>query len=330
MSREIESRLEKIRKKRDLSSFDLCSIDSLNLKDIELIFDLAREFKKIGNQKLDLLKNKTVFNAFFENSTRTRSSFELAGKTLGADVVNISGDSTSTKKGETMIDTCQTLDALNADAIVIRTADNGMPYIVSKHVSASIVNAGDGRHEHPSQGLLDGFTMQEHFKNLKGKNYLIIGDILHSRVFGSTARIIQKLGMNLRISAPETFIPKDIEKVFKGVKIYHDIEKALKDADVVHTLRVQTERGAQGYVPSLKEFSQAFGINKTRFELANKNAILMHPGPVIRNTELSSDMVAHPNSRILEQVNNGLAIRKAILWLTCVRMDKKKKQFTRI
>ncbi len=330
MNKEIEKKLEQIRKKRDLSITDLCSIDDLSKKDIELIFDLAQEFKKIGNKKLDLLKNKTIFNTFFENSTRTRSSFELAGKTLGANTINITADTTSVKKGETIVDTAQTVDSLNADAIVVRTSYAGIPAQLKKHVNACIVNAGEGCQEHPSQGLLDGFTITEHFDSLKNKTVLVIGDLLHSRVFGSLGRIVLKLGGNLRICAPETLIHKDTKKVFKGIKIFSDINKALKGVDVVYTLRVQTERGAQGYVPNLKEFSKAFGINAERFAMANKNAILMHPGPVIRNIEVSSDLVAHKNSKILTQVNNGLAVRKAILWLLIDRRDGKIKKITRI
>lgn len=326
MNTSTEQKLEKIRAGRDLSVSDVCSIDELTVKDIELIFDLAREFKKSGTEKLTLLKGTTVFNAFFEDSTRTRSSFELAGKNLGADTINISGSNTSLKKGETMLDTTETLNALGAKALIVRTSKAGMPQFLAQHVRAAIISAGDGWHEHPSQALLDTFTITEKFGSLKGKNILITGDILHSRVAGSLMRAVLKLGGALRIAAPATFVPRGLEKVFP-CKVFFDVEEALKGADVVYTLRVQEERGANGFIPTLREFSKAFGVSEKRFALANKDALLMHAGPVIRDIEVHSALVPHSRSMILTQVENGLAVRKALLWLLCDRCDKRVKDF---
>lgn len=320
-----EHRLETIRDKRDLSVFDICSIDDLNIKDIDLILRLAREFRQIGNKKYSLLKDVTVFNAFFEDSTRTRSSFELAGKKLGADVINISSKDTSIKKKESLLDTAETLNAMRPEVIVVRTSKAGIPYFLSKHVNASILNAGDGWHEHPSQALLDALTMLDHHKTLKNKTVTIIGDILHSRVFGSLVRILMKLGAEIRIAAPATLIPQDLEKTF-SCTVYYDVEKALKGVDVVYALRVQEERGASGYISTIREYSKSFGVSAKRFALADKKAILMHPGPVMRDIEVHSALVTMDQSRILNQVENGLAVRSALLWLCAKRIDNRHKK----
>lgn len=322
MSKEPEARLKDIRDGRNLSVFDVISIDDLDLKDIRLILDVAKEFKAIGNKKYNLLKDRTIFNAFFEDSTRTRSSFELAGKKMGADVINISSKDTSIKKKETLHDTAETLNAMRPEAIVIRTSRSGIPFFLSKHVNAAILNAGDGWHEHPSQALLDAMTMLEHHKDMKGKTVTIVGDILHSRVFGSLVRILNKLKAEVRVATPATFIPKGVEELF-GVKTYYEVDKALKGADVVYALRVQEERGASGYIPTLREYSKNYGINARRLALADKNAILMHPGPVIRDIDVHSALVSIGQSRILDQVENGLAVRQALLWLTVDRTDGK-------
>lgn len=321
MTKDPEARLKDLRNDRNLSVFDVVSIDNLSIKDIQLILDVAKEFKALGNTKYSLLKDRTIFNAFFEDSTRTRSSFELAGKKLGADVINISAKDTSLKKRETLHDTAETLNAMRPEAIVIRTSKSGIPFFLSKHVNAAILNAGDGWHEHPSQGLLDAMTMLEHHKDLKGKTVTIVGDILHSRVFGSLVRILNKLKAEVRVAAPATFIPKGVEELF-GVKTYYEADTALKGADVVYALRVQEERGSGGFIPTLREYSKNYGINARRLALAHKNAILMHPGPVIRDIDVHSALVSMGQSRILNQVENGLAIRQALLWLTVARTDR--------
>lgn len=319
-----EKQMEKIRKERNLSSLDLCSIDDLTDKDIKLIFDIAAEFKKIGNKKYSLLKDCTIFNAFFENSTRTRASFELSGKKLSADVINISSKDTAIKKKESLLDTAETLNAMRPEAIIIRTSKSGIPYFLSKHVKAAIINAGDGWHEHPTQALLDAMTILEHHKSLKGKVVTVVGDILHSRVFGSLGRLLPRLGAKVRVVCPETLKPKGLTDVFECAH-YHDIEKAIKGADVVYALRIQEERGAAGYISTLREYSKCFGVSKSRFELANQNAILMHPGPVVRDIDVHSALVTIDQSKILSQVENGLAIRSAILWLYARRSDSKVK-----
>ncbi len=324
MAKKAEAQLEKVRKKRNLSSLDLCSIHDLSGEDIKLIIEIANEFKKIGNKKYTLLKDCTIFNAFFEPSTRTRASFELSGKKLSADVINISLKDTAIKKKESLLDTAETLNAMRPEVIIIRTSKAGIPHFLSKHVHAAIINAGDGWNEHPTQALLDVMTMIQHHSNLKQKVVTIVGDILHSRVFGSLGRLLPRLGARVRVVCPETLKPKGLEKVFK-CRHYHNIESALKGSDVVYTLRIQEERGANGFISTLREYSKAFGISKKRFDLSNPDAILMHPGPVIRDIDIHSALVAMDESRILDQVENGLAIRSAILWLYARRTDSKVK-----
>ncbi len=327
---EQENRLLQIRNKRDLSCFDVVSIDDLTRKDIDLILEIAEEMKQSGTKKLGLLKGATIVNAFYENSTRTKTSFEMAGKHLGADTINISGSSSSTKKGESYQDTTMTLSAYGAQVIIIRSEYSGLPQQLKKHVSSAIINAGDGWHEHPSQALLDVKTMIDHHGTLEGKIITMVGDIMHSRVFGSVARIIKKMGGTLRIACPLTFVPENVETVF-NVEIFTDIEKALQGADVVYALRVQEERGSGGFIPSLREYSKTFGITKERLELANKNAILMHPGPVIRDIDMHSALVTlDDKARILDQVENGMAIRGTLQWLLGKRYDGKVKPYQTI
>src|SRR6185437_3727 len=240
-----ESDLIDLRAGRDASFFDLLSIDQLTKKDLGLIFDLARGFKKAKTAKLSLCKGRSQVNAFFESSTRTMASFDLAAKNLSMDTTSIGSASSSTKKGESFLDTVETLGAYNVRVVVIRSAESGVPEMVSSHVGASVVNAGDGWHEHPTQGLLDALTMLDHFgtKDLSGRVIAVVGDIMHSRVFGSLVRIAKKLGATVRVAAPETLIPASVESF--GVTRYHDVEEALKGADVVYALRVQEERGAK-------------------------------------------------------------------------------------
>ena len=326
MSTDYEQQLIKIRGNRDLSVFDLCSIDDLTDEDIELIFELAIKFKEFGNQKYSLLRGVTIFNTFFENSTRTRASFEVGGKKLGADTINISGSGSSIKKGESLHDTAQTLAAMQAELIIVRTEFSGVPHFLAKHVPSALINAGDGIHEHPTQGLLDGFTMFEHFKDLKGKQLLIIGDLSHSRVFGSQVRIAKRLGLDVRVAAPRTFTRPGFEEAFE-VPVFHNVEEALKGTDIVSTLRVQEERGGGKGLPTLREFSKTFGITEKRFAMANEGAILMHPGPVMRDIEVHNALMTNGPTKILNQVHNGLAVRMALQWLFVDRKDGKVKPY---
>lgn len=323
-----DKELKAARQDKDLSVFDLYSIDQLTLKDIDLIFDIARVFRSIKTEKLDLNKGRTMINAFFEPSTRTMSSFDLSGKHLGMDTTSVSSTS-SVKKGESFLDTAETLDSYNPAIIVVRAKQSGVPEMLARHTRAAIINAGDGWHEHPTQGLLDAITMLDHFgkKDLNGKTVTIVGDILHSRVFGSLVRILKKLKAEIRIAAPETLLPMHVEKF--GVKTYFDIEKAMKDTDVVYALRMQEERGSNGFIPTLREYSKLFGISEKRLNLANENAILMHPGPVRREVDIHSALVTLDNrSHILQQVENGMAVRKALLWLLGNRTEGKEKEMS--
>lgn len=326
-----ESDLIDLRAGRDASFFDLLSIDQLTNRDIGLIFDLARGFKRAKTAKLTLCKGRSQVNAFFEASTRTMASFDLAAKNLGMDTTSVSSASSSAKKGESFIDTVETVSAYGLATLVIRTAESGAPELAARHVAASVINAGDGWHEHPTQGLLDAFTMIEEFgtKDLKGRVITVVGDITHSRVFGSLVRIVKKLGGTVRAAAPETFVPDFVEKF--GVEVFTNVEEALEGADVVYALRVQEERGAKGYIPTLREYSKTFGISEKRLALAKPAAILMHPGPVMRDIDVHSALVSrHPQSRILAQVENGFAIRKSVLWLLAERYDGRKKKYANV
>lgn len=331
MSLDPEKLLLAARNNRDLSQFDVCSIDDLTDDDIRLIFEIAAAFKRVGNFKYTFLRATTIFNAFFEDSTRTRASFELAGKQLGSETINIMSKGTSVAKGETLHDTAQTLDSLHANAIVIRTEYSGVPAFIAKHTKAAILNAGDGMHEHPSQGLLDTFTMTEHFGgSIAGKQILVVGDISHSRVFGSLVRIAPRLGAKVRVAAPRTFVRNGFIQAFEHVPVFMNVEEALKGVDIVVALRVQEERGGGKCLPTLREFSKTFGINERRFSLANPGAILMHPGPVMRDIEVHNALMTRDTTKILHQVENGLAVRLALLWLLCKRYDGKQKPYTRV
>lgn len=326
---EAEADLLEVRKGRDLSFFDLISIDQVTLADLATIYDVARRFRDYKTYKFSFNKGFSQINAFFEPSTRTMSSFDLAAKQLSMDTTSLSSNS-SLSKGESYLDTLQTVDAYNVKVIVVRSKESGVPEVGARHVQACVLNAGDGWHEHPTQALLDGLTMLDHFgsKDLKGRTVLIVGDIMHSRVFGSLARLLKKLGAKVRVAGPLTFMPKDVERF--GVKIYTNIEEALVGADVVYALRVQTERGAKGFIPTLREYSKMFGISKKRLSMAKEGAMLMHPGPVIRDIDVHSALAAvDEQSYILRQVENGMAVRKALLWLMCDRLDSEQKTFTR-
>lgn len=325
-----EKDLIETRAGRDGGFFDLYSIDQLSTADLNLIFDLARKFRHYKTHKFSLNKGCSLVHAFFEPSTRTLASFDLAGKNLSMDTSSVGSGSSSVKKGESYLDTALTLDAYNLKAIIVRSKEAGVPEVLARHVNAAIINAGDGRHEHPTQALLDGLTMLDHFrtKDLSGRTVAIVGDILHSRVFGSLARLLKKLGADIRVAAPATLLPAQVEKF--GLTAHYKVEEAVTGADAVYALRVQEERGSAGLIPSLREYSKMFGISKARLDLAAKGAILMHPGPVRRDIDVHSALVAvDERSHILRQVENGMAVRKALLWLLSVRHDGKVKEMKR-
>jgi aspartate carbamoyltransferase catalytic subunit len=307
--------LQKIRGTKNLSVKHLVSIDDLNDQDVELVFACASIFKKAllnGIKKFDLLKDKSVINFFNENSTRTRSSFELASKHLGADVINVAGDASSVKKGETIGDTARTLDALNADLLIIRDSAAGAPFQMTRLVNAPIINAGDGWHEHPTQALLEAFTLRERFGKQK-LIYLFVGDALHSRVFGSQVRLYKKLGYELRLAAPATLIPREVEKF--GLKIFYDIKKALPGCDAIHAIRLQTERAAGKFVATPREYSKNYCINPMRVAMAKKDAVVLHAGPVIREFDIRTEVLESENCLVQNMVENGLPVRMALNWL---------------
>lgn len=326
---EAEKDMMDVRGGRDLSFLDLVSIDQVSTPDLSLIYDVARRFRDYQTYKFSFNKGFSQVNAFFEASTRTMSSFDLAAKQLSMDTASVSGNS-SISKGESYLDTVETIDSYNLKVIILRSKESGVPAMAARATRASVINAGDGWHEHPTQALLDGLTMLDHVKasDLSGKVVTIVGDIMHSRVFGSLVRLLVSLKAEVRVSAPMTLIPKHMEKF--GVTWYPNVEEALRGADIVYALRVQSERGANGFVPSLREYSKMYGISRKRLDLAKKDAILMHPGPVIRDIDVHSALAAaDPQSYILRQVENGMAVRKALLWLLSDRLDGKVKTFER-
>ena len=299
-----------------ISTKHLLGIKDLTANDINLILETAKEFKDVINRpikKVPSLRDVTIANVFFENSTRTRLSFELAEKRLSADVVNFSASGSSVKKGETLLDTVNNILAMKVDMVVMRHSSPGAPHYLSKHIKANIVNAGDGTHEHPTQALLDAFSMQEKIGDLAGKKIAIIGDILHSRVALSNIFCLQKLGAEVMVCGPNTLLPKYIREI--GVKVEHNVQNALKWCDVANVLRIQLERQQIKYFPSLREYSLYFGINKKMLDELNKEIVLMHPGPINRGVELSSDAADSHHSIILDQVENGVAVRMAVLYL---------------
>ena len=301
---------------QQLSTKHLLGIKNLTENDIQLILETAREFKEVINRpikKVPSLRDITIANVFFENSTRTKLSFELAEKRLSADVINFSSSGSSVKKGETLLDTVNNILAMKVDMIVMRHSSAGAPHFLAKKITANIINAGDGTHEHPTQALLDAYSMQEKIGDLAGKKIAIIGDILHSRVALSNIFCLQKLGAEVMVCGPSTLIPKHIEAL--GVKVGHDVKAALAWCDVANVLRIQLERQQIKYFPSLREYSLYFGITKKMLDELDKEIVLMHPGPINRGVELSSDAADSPNSIILDQVENGVAVRMAVLYL---------------
>ena len=295
---------------------DLLGIKTLTSAQIGKILDTAADMKRIinsDNKKRDMLSGKSIVNMFYENSTRTRLSFELAAKYLGAASANITASGSSVKKGESLIDTAKTIDMMGTDIIIIRHASSGSVDLVAKNVNASVINAGDGMNEHPTQALLDMYTIKEKKGKFTGLKVAIAGDILHSRVARSNIYGLTKMGADVHIGAPKTLLPPGIEGL--GVKVFDNVEEAIVDADVVIALRIQLERQKSGFFPSTKEYARFFGIDENRLKLAKEDVLLMHPGPVNRGVELSSAVMDGGQSEINEQVKNGVAVRMAVLSL---------------
>jgi len=295
---------------------DLLGIQELTAHEITLILDTAASMKEIASRdikKVPTLRGKTVINLFYEPSTRTRTSFEIAGKWLSADVINISTSASSVVKGESLKDTGLTLQSMHPDVVVIRHAAAGAPHLLAKLLKASIINAGDGAHEHPTQALLDLLTIREKRGSLQGLKAAIVGDILHSRVARSGIFAMQKMGMEIRVCGPPTLLPRYVEEL--GVQRLTSVEAAITDADVVMMLRIQRERMGSGFFPTLREYSKLFGLNLARLKLARPDVLIMHPGPINRGVEIAPEVADSPYSLILDQVENGLAVRMAVLYL---------------
>lgn len=305
----------------ELSVNHLLGIKYINEKDINLIFETADHFKEVINRpikKVPSLRDITIANIFFENSTRTKLSFELAQKRLSADVISFSTAQSSVKKGETLIDTVNNILSMKVDMIVMRHANPGAAHFLSQNVNASIVNAGDGSHEHPTQALLDSYSIREKFGDVSGKKVVIIGDILHSRVALSNIYALQKLGAQVKVCGPKTLIPKYIESL--GVTVESNLRKALEWCDVANMLRVQNERLDVNYFPSTREYAQQYGLDKTLLDSLSKEIVIMHPGPINRGVEMTSDVADSKQSLILNQVENGVAIRMAVIYLLASRI----------
>jgi aspartate carbamoyltransferase catalytic subunit len=299
-----------------LKSKDLLGIQELSAEEVELILDTATSMKEIASRdikKVPALRGKTVINLFYEPSTRTRTSFEIAGKWLSADVINISTSASSVVKGESLKDTGLTLQSMHPDVVVIRHSVPGAPHLLAKLLKASVINAGDGAHEHPTQALLDLFTIREKRGQLPGLKAAIVGDILHSRVARSNILAMRKVGMEVRVCGPPTLLPRHVEGL--GVQKFTAVEPAIADVDVIMMLRIQRERMGAGLFPTLREYSKLFGLNLERLKAAKSDVVIMHPGPINRGVEIAPEVADGPYSLILDQVENGLAIRMALLYL---------------
>ncbi|MEE9350551.1 MAG: aspartate carbamoyltransferase catalytic subunit [Flavobacteriaceae bacterium] len=308
---------------KQLSVEHLLGIKHLNKEDIDLIFETANHFKEVINRpikKVPSLRDITIANLFFENSTRTKLSFELAEKRLSADVINFSSNQSSVKKGETLIDTVNNILAMKVDIIVMRHPNIGAASFLSNHVNAKIINAGDGAHEHPTQALLDSYSIKEKLGTLKGKKIVIVGDILHSRVALSNIYALQLQGADVMVCGPLSLIPKHIKSL--GVQVETDIKKALNWCDVANVLRVQHERMDINYFPSIREYTQLFGINNALLKSLNKEIVILHPGPINRGVEITSEVADSKQAIILNQVENGVAIRMAIIYLLAQKINR--------
>lgn len=306
-----------------LSVDHLVGIRDLTRQDIELIFKTADSFKEVINRpikKVPSLRDITIANLFFENSTRTRLSFELAEKRLSADVVNFSASSSSVKKGETLIDTVNNILAMKVDMVVMRHPNPGAAMFLSERTKTRVVNAGDGTHEHPTQALLDSFSIRERLGQVEGKKVVIVGDILHSRVALSNIYALQKQGAEVMVCGPTTLIPKYIDQL--GVKVEHNLRRALEWCDVANMLRIQLERQDIQYFPSLREYSMQYGLNKEILDSLDKEIVVMHPGPINRGVEITSDVADSKQSIILDQVENGVAVRMAVIYLLAAKIER--------
>lgn len=306
----------------ELSVNHLLGIKYLNKKDIDLIFETADHFKEVINRpikKVPSLRDITIANIFFENSTRTKLSFELAQKRLSADVISFSAAQSSVKKGETLIDTVNNILSMKVDMVVMRHANPGAAYFLSQNVKASIINAGDGAHEHPTQALLDSYSIRERLGKVGGKKVVIVGDILHSRVALSNIYALQMQGAEVKVCGPKTLIPKYIESL--GVTVEPNLRKALEWCDVANMLRVQNERMDVNYFPSTREYAQQYGVDKQLLDSLSKEIIIMHPGPINRGVEITSDVADSKQSVILDQVENGVAIRMAVIYLLASKIQ---------
>ena len=307
----------------ELSVNHLLGIKYLKKEDIELIFETADHFKEVINRpikKVPSLRDITIANIFFENSTRTKLSFELAQKRLSADVISFSASQSSVKKGETLIDTVNNILSMKVDMVVMRHANPGSAYFLSQNVNASIINAGDGAHEHPTQALLDCFSIREKLGEIAGKKVVIVGDVLHSRVALSNIYALQMLGAEVKVCGPKTLIPKHIESL--GVSVESNLRKALEWCDVANMLRVQNERMEVNYFPSTREYTQQYGIDKALLNSLNKEIVIMHPGPINRGVEITSDVADSQQSVILDQVENGVAVRMAVIYLLASKIKQ--------
>jgi len=306
-----------------LSVEHLTGIEHLTKNDIDLIFKTADAFKEVINRpikKVPSLRDITIANLFFENSTRTRLSFELAEKRMSADVVNFSAASSSVKKGETLIDTVNNILSMKVDMVVMRHPNPGAAKFLSERIDAKVINAGDGTHEHPTQALLDAYSIREQFGEVKGKKVVIVGDILHSRVALSNIYCLQKLGAEVMVCGPTTLIPKYISEL--GIKVEHNLKKALEWCDVANMLRIQLERQDMKYFPSLREYSMQYGLTKKMLDALSKKIIVMHPGPINRGVEITSDVADSDQAIILQQVENGVAIRMAVIYLLASQIKR--------
>lgn len=307
----------------ELSVKHLLGIKYLKPEDIDLIFKTADHFKEVINRpikKVPSLRDITIANLFFENSTRTKLSFELAEKRLSADVINFSASQSSVKKGETLIDTVNNILSMKVDMVVMRHPNPGAGIFLSKHINASIINAGDGAHEHPTQALLDSYSIRERLGEVKGKNVVIVGDILHSRVALSNIFALQKQGANVKVCGPKTLIPKYIEKL--GVGVETNLIKALNWCDVANMLRIQNERLDISYFPSTREYTQQYGLTKDILNSLDKEIVVMHPGPINRGVEITSDVADSDQAIILDQVQNGVAVRMAVIYLLASKIKQ--------
>jgi len=315
---DFEARLAKSIAGRRLPSKDIISIDDFSTNDLEMIFESTKMFKEFvvkPDKKINLLKGMSQINFFFEDSTRTRVSFELAGKHLSIDTINISGKGSSMdKKGETLNDTVRTLDSMHADVIILRHSKAGTPKMIASQIDMPVINGGDGWHEHPTQAMLDLYTMWEKKGRVKGLNVVIVGDVKHSRVAGSLIRALNKFGVEPRIAGPPTLIPFGLEKVFK-CRVFYNLDEAIKGVDVVYALRIQLERAAGAEIPTVREYSKCYCITPARLAMAKPDAIVMHPGPINREVDLRTEVMEGKQSVVEEQVENGFALRLALLYL---------------